>query len=58
MKDIKIHSWLIFLVTLLALLAFGAFYPIFFQWLIVTQFKINPETYGKILVQSVTLMAV
>jgi hypothetical protein len=47
MKDIKIHSWLIFLVTLLALLAFWCFYPIFFQWLIVTQFKINPETYGK-----------
>lgn len=47
MKDVKIHSWLISLTILLALLAFWCFYPIFFQWLIVTQFNIDPETYGK-----------
>ena len=46
MKDVKIHSWLIFLTILLALLAFWCLYPIFFQWLIVTQFKINPKLYG------------
>lgn len=46
MKDVKIHSWLIFLTILLALLAFWCLYPIFFQWLIVTQFKINPKVYG------------
>ncbi|MBU3120829.1 hypothetical protein KPE71_11255 [Acinetobacter soli] len=47
MKDVKIHSWLISLTILLALLAFWCFYPIFFQWLIVTQFNIDPVTYGK-----------
>lgn len=47
MKDVKIHSWLISLTILLALLAFWCLYPIFFQWLIVTQFKINPIVYGE-----------
>lgn len=47
MKDVKIHSWLIFLTMFLGLLAFWCLYPIFFQWLIVTQFKIDPKVYGE-----------